>query len=235
MTPRRYRRLVEVLSQRQPDLTVVLDNVHKGHNFAAVLRTCDAVGLLEAHAVLKPLPRRSGKVRTTRMPSAGAGKWVRVHTHESGPAAIAALQARGFALWAAHLSADAVDYREVDFARPTAVLLGQEKFGVTDEVASLCDGRLVIPMHGMVQSLNVSVANAVVLYEARRQREAAGLYDAPRLDREAFRRTLFEWAYPRFAERLRREGREYPELGEDGALPPEVAEHLRRSSGEADA
>ena len=77
---------------------------------------------------------------------------------------------------AAHLSDEATDYRELDYTVPTALVVGTELFGVSEAGPGLSDQQVMIPMKGMTQSLNVSVACAIVLYEAMRQREAAGLY-----------------------------------------------------------
>jgi len=121
-------------------------------------------------------------------------------------------------VYAAHLSEVAVDYRAVDFTQPCCLLLGAEKEGVSAEGAELADGHVIIPMFGLGASLNVSVAAAVILFEAQRQRLAAGLYEQPRLPEAEIRRTLVEWLHPRIAERCRNEGRPYPELDEDGAV-----------------
>lgn len=213
MLERRFRRLRSVLERRQPDLTVLLENVHKPHNFAAVLRTADAVGLLEAHAVVY-----DGELRTSLVTAAGSDKWVRARFHPTIEEAAAALRQSGLRLVAAHPAPDAVDYREIDLTRPTALLFGQEKDGLTPEALALADEHVVIPMAGFVASLNVSVAAAVVLFEAQRQRSAAGFYDESRLDPEVFARTLFEWAHPRQAEECRAEGRPYPPLGPKGEI-----------------
>ncbi|WP_293180895.1 tRNA (guanosine(18)-2'-O)-methyltransferase TrmH [Oceanithermus sp.] len=213
MTPERYRRLRAVLDRRQPDLTVLMENVHKPHNFSAILRTADAVGVFEAHAV-----NPTGGVPTFHDTSGGSEKWVYLRVHPDVEEAIAHLKGRGFTVYAANLSERAVDYREVDYTRPAVVLLGAEKWGVSARAAELADADVIIPMMGMVQSLNVSVAAAVILFEAQRQRLAAGLYDRPRLDPETYRRALFEWAYPREAEVYRRRGVPYPALDEEGRI-----------------
>ncbi len=213
MTPERYRKLRAVLDKRQPDLTVLMENVHKPHNLSAILRTADAVGVYEAHAV-----NPTGGVPTYNETSGGSEKWVYLRVHPDIATAVQHLKARGFAVYAAHLSEEAVDYRAVDYTRPVAVLLGAEKWGVSPEAAALADRHIVIPMMGMVQSLNVSVAAAVILFEAQRQRQAAGLYDRVRLDAETYRRTLFEWGYPKLAAIYRKEGRPYPELGPEGEV-----------------
>ena len=213
MTPKRFRRLRAVLDRRQPDLTVLLDNVHKPHNFSAILRSLDAVGACEAHAVWT-----DSKLRPRRLASGGSGKWVTIRTHDDRDAAIAHLRDCDFRLVVAHLSATARDYRNIDYTQPTALVLGAELTGVSDEVLEAADHHVVIPMSGMVQSLNVSVAAAVILFEAQRQREAAGQYATSRLDAAVYASTLFEWAHPEIAAYCVRHDRAYPALDEDGEI-----------------
>ncbi len=214
MRPERFHRLRDVLTRRQPDLTVLMESVHKPHNFSAILRSCDAVGVLEAHAV----PAEGGSLEIHHRTSAGTRKWIRVRLHADVRGAVAHLRDRGFTLLAAHPTRDSVDYRDVDLTRPTALLVGAELHGVSEEALALADTHVVIPMVGMVHSLNVSVATALLLYEAMRQRQAAAMYGTCRLEPEEFRRTLFEWAHPVLAEACRREGRPYPALGPDGEV-----------------
>jgi len=213
MSPARYRRARAVLDRRQPDLTVLLDNVHKPHNFSAILRSCDAVGVLEAHAVW-PDP----VLRPSHHTAGGSARWVRVRAHSSIDRAAAHLKRQGFTLYAAQPGAAARDYRELDYVRPAALVLGAELEGLSEATLALADQSLVIPMHGMVPSLNVSVAAAILLYEAQRQREQAGLYERPRLDPETYRRTLFEWLHPDVADHCRRHGRPYPPLDDEGGI-----------------
>ncbi|WP_424950873.1 tRNA (guanosine(18)-2'-O)-methyltransferase TrmH [Deinococcus sp.] len=214
MTPERYAKIRRVLSLRQPTLTVLMDEVNKPHNFSAILRTCDAVGVLEAHAV----PPENGGVPTFEATSGSAHKWVGVQTHSDAVSAVRALQARGFQVLATHLSDASVDYRAPDYTKPTCVLLGAEKWGVSGEAAAVADANIVIPMLGMVQSLNVSVAAATILFEAQRQRLSAGLYAQPQLAAGALERLAFEWAYPELAPLYRERGEPYPELGAGGEV-----------------
>lgn len=186
MTPERRQRIESTACARQNDLTVFMERVHKPHNLAAVLRTCDAVGIQQAHAV----PGDHG-LPALNHTSQGAQRWIDLHRHPDTPAAMNALKAAGFACYAAHFSDRAVDFRSLDYTRPTALVLGTEKFGVSDEALALCDGEVIIPMVGMTQSLNVSVAAAVILYEAQRQRSDAGMY-APRAPDESPQRELIE-------------------------------------------
>lgn len=213
MTPERFRRLQEVLSRRQPDLTVLMDGVHKPYNLSAVARSCDAVGVLDLHAVPAADPRP-----LNRQVSAGTSKWVPMHIHESTRAATRVLRDGGFQLIAAHTDPRAVDFREVDFTLPTAVVVGSELYGLSDEALEQVDHTVVVPMVGMVRSLNVSVATAVLLFEAQRQRQVAGMYDACRLEPDRYEALLFEWAHPRIAARCREIGAEYPQLDEVGEV-----------------
>ncbi|MBW3535319.1 MAG: tRNA (guanosine(18)-2'-O)-methyltransferase TrmH [Gemmatimonadetes bacterium] len=213
MRPERFRRLREVLDRRQPDLTVLMERVDKPHNFSAILRNCDAVGVLEAHVV----PPRHG-LDLSQATSAGTDKWVAVRRHADVAAAAEHLKALGFGLVAAHPASDAVDYRDVDFTAPTALLMGAELHGLGEEALALADVRVIVPMEGMVRSLNVSVATALLLYEARRQREEAGMYERPRLPADVYERLLFEWAHPRLARDYRGRGEPYPALDEEGGV-----------------
>jgi tRNA (guanosine-2'-O-)-methyltransferase len=209
VTLERRQKIRAVLDKRQPDLTVFMEHVHKPHNLSAILRSCDAVGVLEAH-----ICALEGRPPTFNETSAGSDKWVGLVSHDSAAQGIAALKARGFQVAAAHLSDEAIDYRELDYTRPTAVLLGAEKWGVSEEAARLVDRHVIVPMHGMVQSLNVSVAAAVILFEAQRQRLEAGFYAQQRLPSDVYARLEYEWLYPREAGILRERGAAYPKLEE---------------------
>lgn len=202
-----------VLARRQPDLTVLAECLHKPRNFSAILRTCDAVGINEAHAV----PGEDG-LSVHWNTSQGAEKWMKVRAHDSIAAACGYLRERGFQLVAAHLSDVAVDYRDIDYTVPTALVVGTELFGVSEAVVAEADRQVMIPMRGMTQSLNVSVACAIVLYEALRQRDEKGLYDGPRLDEDICRVQRFEWLHPVVARFCRERGVDYPDIDEDGNI-----------------
>ncbi len=207
----RLQRLKSVLDLRQPDLRVFLECVHKPHNMSAIMRTCDAVGVQQVHAVAL-------KERFSYGPrsSSGMGKWIHVTLHEDVATGIDALRTEGLRVYAAHFSDRAMDYRDVDYTQPTAILMGAELEGVSESAADLVDNHIKIPMSGLGSSLNVSVAAGVILYEAQRQRAAAGCYRSPRLGEKQYAETLFEWLYPRVAEACRRRGVRYPSLDEDG-------------------
>jgi tRNA (guanosine-2'-O-)-methyltransferase len=214
MMPQRYQRIKELLDRRQLDLTVLMENVHKSHNLSAIVRTCDAVGIDRVHAVYPS----DQKAPTYSVTSKGAEKWVDLKTHSDLKTAINYLQEKKFNIYAAHLSDRAQDYRAIDYTKPTAIVLGTEKWGISEEAAALVDGHIIIPMLGMVKSLNVSVAAAVILFEAQRQRLEAGMYERPQLDREDYQKIIFERGYPKIAAVYRQEGKPYPNLGDNGEI-----------------
>ncbi len=223
MTPERYAKILRVLRLRQPTLSVMMDEVNKPHNLSAILRTCDAVGVMTAHAV-PPASMSLGSFRSRvfEASSGSAHKWVEVREHTSAVDAVHELQAQGVQVLATHLSQRSVDYRTPDYTRPTCVLLGAEKFGVSDEAAAAADANIIIPMMGMVQSLNVSVAAATILFEAQRQRLEAGMYAQEQLPPTDLARTAFRWAYPDLAQMYDEQGQDYPTLNEEGQIvgPP---------------
>lgn len=218
MTPDRYQKVLAVLQRRQPDLTVITDQVHKGQNLSAIIRTCDAVGIHEVHAVYQ-----EGGFRAHTGTALGSHKWVQTQVHRSIEQPIERLQQQGYQVLAAHFNESAVDYRNVDYTRPTALLLGAEKWGVSEQATAKVDGCVIIPMLGMVESYNVSVACAIILAEAQRQRQAAGLYEQRRLPDEEYTRLLFEWCQPVVARYCRKHGLPYPALNDEGdVLNPDV-------------
>ena len=223
LLPRRFERLRAVLNQRMADLTVLVEHVDKPHNLSAILRSCDAVGVLEAHAV-----SLSGRSRTYNSTAQGSQRWVSLHGHPNIESAVKQLKDKGFHLYGTNLSVDALDYRDCDFTGPSAFVLGAEKWGLSENATKLMDTDVFIPMRGMVQSLNVSVATATLLFEALRQREAAGLApsDGEGIPAEDYDNLLFEWAYPDVAVWCREQKRAYPRLNEEG----EIQEDLPRTT-----
>ena len=212
MSPERYQRIRSVLDKRQTDLTVCLENVHKPHNVSAVVRTCDAVGIHRVHTVWeKKYQFRGG----TAM---GSQDWVRQTNHDNIGSAMDTLKAQNMQVLVTHLSDSAIDFRDVDYTKPTAILFGQEKYGATDEAIGLADQDIVIPMMGMVQSLNVSVAAALVLYEAQRQRTIAGMYNTQQLPEEECQALAFQNGYPRLFKLCVRKGLPYPAINNMGEV-----------------
>jgi len=213
MTPDRLQRINSMLDQRQPDLTVCMEGVHKSHNLAAVVRTADAIGVSDVHAVWK-----NETMRVSGGSAAGSQNWIDVHNYSKTEDAINTLKQQGMQVLVTNLSATAVDFREIDYTKPTAIILGQEKFGASATALAMADQDIVIPMVGMVQSLNVSVACSVVLYEAQRQRQAVGMYQQPRISQQRRQRILFEGGHPIFAKACQRKGLPYPAIDEAGQI-----------------
>ncbi len=190
-TSRRQERIESVLARRQPSLTVVLEDVHDPHNASAVLRSCDAVGVLDVHLVyVNEEPPRKSFGRST---SASAAKWIRLHQHESIEACYAVLREQGFTIAATALEPDSKDFYSTDLTRPTALVFGNEMRGVSEAAIAGADMTVYIPMQGMVESLNISVSCAVTLYEAMRQRAAAGMYESPQLSESEMNAIRDEW------------------------------------------
>jgi tRNA (guanosine-2'-O-)-methyltransferase len=186
---RRLQKFQQVLARRQADLTVVLENIHDPHNVSAILRSCDAVGVMGVALLytVEPFPRIGKKS------SSSASKWLDRRRFTSVDECYAALRGEGLRILATHLGAEAVPLFGLDLTGPSALVFGNEHRGVSEDAAAKADGNFLIPMAGMIQSLNVSVAAAVSLYEAFRQRQAAGRYDTGTLSGEMREKLLFEW------------------------------------------
>lgn len=188
-TDERVERIERVLAKRQKDLTLVLANIHDPHNVSAILRSCDAFGVFGVHLyyTTETYPALGKKS------SASARKWVETRRHADADALFAGLRAEGMQILGTGFDEHARPLHKVDFTKPTAVILGNEHRGMDPELASRVDGLVYIPMHGMVQSFNVSVAAAVILYEALRQRREKGMLDQPGIDPEEFDDLVHEW------------------------------------------
>ena len=213
MTPQRRQRIAEVLDRRQPDLTLVTDYVHKGRNLSAVIRNADAAGVLEVHAVVG-----DSDYRAFRGTASGSQTWVGVRRHPDIESALAGLRASGHQIVVTLPGEGSQDYHEVDYCRPTALVLGAEKRGVSAAALAAADCQVQIPMVGMVRSLNVSVAAGILLAEAQRQRQAAGLYAQRRIDQATWDHCFFCWAHPRLCAFCEHYQLPFPALAEDGEV-----------------
>lgn len=213
MSNPRSDKIAELLNRRQKDITVFMDEVNKPHNLAAIVRTCDAIGIGEVHAVYPKCVIKGGNNIAM-----GSRRWVTTHTHKDLISGIAPLKSQGMQILAAHFSDRAVDFREIDYTKPTVVLVGSEKFGVSEQAAEIADQHISIPMMGMVQSLNVSVAAAIILYEAQRQRELAGLYNQRQLSDEVCDSLRFEWLHPKLKRFCLQHNIRIPVLDENGDI-----------------
>jgi len=213
MTPERLALIKKSLYMRQTDLTVVMENVRKPHNLAAVARTLEAVGGLEIHAITELT-----SIRLTQMSAGGSKKWIKVHKHPSTEQGLNHLKQQGFQIVATSLGENSKDYRELDYTIPTAILVGEELEGISEQAIQMADENVSIPMIGMVQSLNVSVASALVLYEAYHQRMAAGSYDKRSLDDDTYMTLLFEACHPKIANCCQQKRIPYPAIDEDAQI-----------------
>ena len=190
MTPERTSRIINVLNHRQNDLSVVLENVFDPHNISAVMRSCDAIGIQEIYVLTTKIARHE---KWGARSSSSAAKWLTVHQFEDADDCFAALRKKYERILTTHLSSDAVSLYEIDLTKSTALVFGNEHAGVSDEIRALADGNFIIPQVGMIRSLNISVACAVSLYEAFRQKTAAGHYQQQKLGNQEFREISKQW------------------------------------------
>lgn len=230
MTPERYEKLKATLARRQPDLTLLTEQVHKPRNVAALVRSADAVGIHEVHMVW-PYDQHRAYSGTAM----GSDRWVNVVRHPSMSEGIVDLKSKGFKVYAAHASETSLSYRKVDYTVPCAILMGNEKKGVPREVLSQVDEQIEIPMVGMVESFNVSVAASIILVEAQRQRDEAGLYERCRIDEQELTDTFFRWAHPQIAKYCHQKGLAYPPVSEvDGEIIDPSAWYESVRAGQAE-
>ena len=188
-TPERIQKVERVLAHRQADLRVVLEGITNAHNASAVMRTCDAAGVLRLD-LIAPNPEL---LHINEAISTRADKWLEIGVHATPAACLEPLKKAGYEIVATHLLRDAMPYTDVDFARPIAVVFGSEAEGISDDCLAFADRVVRIPMLGMVQSLNLSVSVAIILYEALRQRAAKGYGEAARLPAAEFERLRKQW------------------------------------------
>ncbi|MCS7253508.1 MAG: RNA methyltransferase [Armatimonadota bacterium] len=195
VTDGRLLKMMEVLNRRQATLRIVLEEIHNPKNISAIMRTCDSAGVQYVHVIytgLKPLVLDADITK-------GAHQWITMTVHTSTDECLSELKRMGYAIYCTQIDVTAKDFTEVDYTRPVAIVFGNEQRGVSDVALSFADERIVIPQMGFSQSLNVSASVAVILYEALKQRRAAGMYDEPTMDDAERRKVLNEW--------LEREGR----------------------------
>ena len=223
MIENRNERVVHTLNRRQPDLTVIMENVHKPHNLSAIARTCDGIGVGHIHAVVP-----EGSLRLGGKAASGTQKWVKASYSRDTETTVRSLQHDGFTVYAADISDKAIDYREIDYTKPSAILVGSELVGVSAEAANLADHVMTVPLYGMVESLNVSVATAIVLYEAARQREAVGMYSKCRIPDAEFDKLRFEWLHPAVAKHCQKHKLPYPSLDDDGFIVDGISGNERK-------
>lgn len=190
MTSERKQRMEEVLSRRQTNLTVLLENVFDPHNVSAIMRSCDAVGVQEIYVLNTRIPPHK---KWGWKSSSSAAKWLTVHQFTNFKQCLSELKSRYSTILTTAFSPDAVSLYEADLTGSLVLAFGNEQIGISEELKLESDGHLVIPQVGMIRSLNVSVACAVTLYEAFRQKNVAGHYNGKSLNAETYQLISNKW------------------------------------------
>ena len=188
-TKERIEKIKRVLSLRQPDLRIVLEEVKNTHNASAVVRTCDAAGILHVDVI-------SAEKETfpiNEAISTRAEKWIQFQYYTSASDCLTLLKKKGFKIAATHISEDSLSYTVPDYTQPTAIVFGNEAEGLSVEALALADYKIKIPMIGMAQSLNLSVSVGIILYEAMKQRGEKGFYKEKRLSPDKFEAYMKKW------------------------------------------
>ena len=193
LTENRTSRIDDVLTRKQADLQVMLDDVASSQNISAIIRSCDGVGVLNFYYASK----ENVDVRIHKTITQGTHRWMNREriAYENRVKFLKEKQFEGFQIVVTHLEEKSVSFAHVDYTKPTVLVMGNEKEGISDEVLAVADKVVIIPMRGMAQSLNVSVATALILYEAGRQLDVAKRYDRPQLSKERREEIKTEWIY----------------------------------------
>jgi tRNA (guanosine-2'-O-)-methyltransferase len=192
MTPEREERLLHVLKNRQDNITVVLENIFDPHNISAVMRTCDAVGVQEIYVLnTRIAPHKKWGAKS----SSSAAKWLTIHQYTNAGICFAELRSKYNRILTTHLSSDAVSLYKIDFTERVALVFGNEHDGVSEEIRALADGNFIIPQVGIIKSLNISVACAVSLYEAFRQKNSSGHYSRQSLPEYQAKELMTKWGF----------------------------------------
>jgi len=193
MTPERREKLLSVIRKRQDNLAVVLENVQDPHNISAVMRTCDAVGVQDVYVLNTRIPRHK---KFGPRSSSSAAKWLTVHQHDNADECFVEIRKKYSRIFTTHLAADSWKLYEIDFKQSIAVVFGNEHTGVSEDIRKHADGNFIIPQVGIIRSLNISVACAVTLYEAFRQKNIAGHYSGQGQSIEYTEELIKKWDVP---------------------------------------
>jgi tRNA (guanosine-2'-O-)-methyltransferase len=191
MTPEREARILQVLDKRQDDITIVLENVFDPHNISAVMRTCDAIGVQDIYILNTRIPVHK---KWGAKSSSSASEWLTIHQYTNAELCLTDLRRKYDRIFTTHLSSDAVSLYDMDLTGRVALVFGNEHAGVSEEIRALSDGNFIIPQVGIIKSLNISVACAVSLYEAYRQKAGAGHYDRRGLPEQPYKELLKKWS-----------------------------------------
>ncbi len=192
MTPERKEKLKKVLDRRQDNLTVVMENVEDPRNIAAVMRTCDAVGIQDIYILSTKVSQHK---KWGYKSGSSAAKWLTVHHYDNIQKCFAELRKQYKKIFTTHLSANAISLYDIDFTGSVALVFGNEHSGVSEETQNIADGNFIIPQTGIIQSLNISVACAVSIYEAFRQKNLAGHYNNSSLPLGKINELMIEWGF----------------------------------------
>jgi tRNA (guanosine-2'-O-)-methyltransferase len=190
MTPERTEKIMRVLDHRQNDLTVVLENVFDPHNISAVMRSCESVGVQELYVLNNRLPPHK---KWGARSSSSAAKWLTIHQFTNAEECFGVIRQKYKRVLATHLAESATSLYDLDLTQSVALVFGNEHSGVSEEILTFTDGNFIIPQMGIIRSLNISVACAVSLYEAFRQKAAAGHYQNRKLDEETASLLIKKW------------------------------------------
>ena len=190
---KRKERIKEILSQKQPTLQVMLDDVSNSQNVSAIIRSCDGVGVLNFYYSTKD----DLNLRIHKTITQGTHRWLNRERidYKDRVNFLKKRKKEGFQVVVTHLAEKSVSFTKVDYTKPTLLVMGNEHEGISDEVLAVADKNIVIPMRGMAQSLNVSVATALILYEAGRQRDEAKMYDKAQISMESMEKIMEDWIY----------------------------------------
>ena len=189
-TEERIAKLREVIEKRTQNLSVILENINDPHNLSACLRSCDSVGINSVSLIYhgkQPFPKLGNKS------SASARKWVDTTRYDSVEECFDKLRQEGKKIYTTHMSKESVSLYDLDLSEPCALMFGNEHAGVSDKAVELADANFLIPQVGMIQSLNISVACAVSVYEAYRQRHKKGLYSSSEFSEDEINKMMYDW------------------------------------------
>lgn len=159
LTPERQQRIEQVVQGRTYDISVVLENIYDRGNSSAVMRSAEALGLALVDSI-----NATDKFKESQRTTAGADKWVEVRHWKNTMDCVKQLKSEGRQIVVTYLSEKSKNISEVDFSKPTALVLGNEKDGATPEIVAAADHCVILPMVGFVQSYNISVAGALCFY-----------------------------------------------------------------------
>jgi tRNA (guanosine-2'-O-)-methyltransferase len=191
VTQERLERIEQVVAGRLKGLVMVCENFANPHNAAAILRTCEALGILNVYIIEEQVPFEPSRAVTQ-----GAEKWLEVKRFRRAERAFSELKEKGYRIYIAMPGRGALPVEELPVGEPLALVFGNEKEGVSKKALGVCDGSFNVPMWGFVESFNVSVAAAISLYiSARRRREILGSAgDLSPEEREALREKYIEFS-----------------------------------------